>query len=64
MKDHNVTIIRKAGELPQTLSKPLARAFGLLNLTKIENDAILKAVPRYLMVADPDGNIVEFQPQI
>ncbi|KAE9583370.1 hypothetical protein CGMCC3_g396 [Colletotrichum fructicola] len=64
MRDNNVTIIRKAGELPQTLPKPRARAFGLLNLTKVENDAILKAMPRHLMVADPDGNIVEFQPQI
>ncbi|KAF3809553.1 Lactoylglutathione lyase [Colletotrichum gloeosporioides] len=64
MKDNNVTIIRKAGELPQTFPKPLARAFGLLNLTKMENDEILKAMPRYLMVADPDGNVVEFQPQI
>ncbi|KAF6814907.1 lactoylglutathione lyase [Colletotrichum plurivorum] len=64
MEENDVPILRKAGELLETLPPSLARSFGLIDLTEAENYEIVRAMPRFLMVTDPDGNVVEIQPPV
>lgn len=64
MEENDVPILRRAGQLLDALPAPLARGFGLVNLTKAESDEIIRAMPRFLMVTDPDGNVVEIQAQV
>lgn len=68
MQDNGVIILKAVGEDPSTSDGPVARAFGLGgNITRARIAALNGIAPlgfrSFLIVTDPDGNLLEIQPQ-
>lgn len=65
---YGVKILKRFGDLPQNEPGPLANAYGLSVLTAIEREQAIQGIAgfgfgNFVIIEDPDGNVLEVQQQ-